>query len=75
MTVVYTLLPDLLRPVLPVDAPGQPDAPCPRTMSLLLMIPQSEDTALESHLQYPHLGNSHQRLLVSSLPILLTNTF
>lgn len=71
----YTPLPDLLGLVLPVDAPGHADAPCPQTKSLLLIIPRSEDSTLETHLQYPHLGDSHQRLLVSFLPVFLTNTF
>lgn len=74
MPAAYTLLPDLLRLVLPVDAPGHPDAPCLQTMLLLLMTPNSEDTTLKSHLQYPHWGDSHQRLHVSFLPVFVTNT-
>ena len=68
MTAVYTLLPDLQGLVLPDDAPRPSKHILPQTMSLLLMLPHSEDTALESHIQYPCLGDFHQRLLVPFLP-------
>lgn len=75
MTAVYILLPDWIGLFLTVDAPGHSDALCSQTVSLLLMIPHSEDTTLESHLQYPWLGVSPRSPFVSSLPVLLTNTF